>query len=121
MRGGSVLASAPPYASDEAADEDFDIPIYESESDGSYSDESVASAEPTTRGAQPAFGSQNWQLPEDEPWPGIEDREAHMSDGENVDPDRRSDASSQPSEYPSTQRVWPADEGAFRIHEDGDV
>lgn len=63
-------------------------------------------------------------LPEDEPWPGIEDR---MSDGENVDPqsastdevdieindalvghggDAASDASSQPSEYPSTQRAW---------------
>jgi hypothetical protein len=70
-------------------------------------------------------------LPEDEPWPGIED---HMSDGENVDPlssdeeegdveignvlvggghDGASDASSQPSEYPSTQRAWHVtDEGA---------
>lgn len=84
-------------------------------------------------------------LPEDEPWPGIED----MSDGENVDPssaethdaevdidgapslDVASDVSSQPSEYPSTQRAWHAadnncpdnpDSGVgFRIHEDGDV
>lgn len=61
-------------------------------------------------------------LPEDEPWPGIED---HMSDGENMNPlpssdedvvelgnaldrqnDASSDVSSQPSEYPSTQRPW---------------
>ena len=83
-------------------------------------------------------------LPEDEPWPGIED----MSDGENVDPfsgetndadveidgaaglDAASEASSQPSEYPSTQRAWHVTDTApdnrdsgvgFRIHEDGDV
>lgn len=97
--------------------------------------------------------------PEDEPLPGIEDNHPYnddnMSDGENVDPfhndddddddeegeddmDARSDVSSQPSEYPSTQRAWqgPAEgremthglEGedgralfggiGFRIHED---
>jgi hypothetical protein len=61
-------------------------------------------------------------LPEDEPWPGIED---NMSDGKNLNPmsssdedevdlgnaldrhdDASSDVSSQPSEYPSTQRPW---------------
>lgn len=63
------------------------------------------------------------QLPEDEPWPGIEDR---MSDGENVDPhgplvdeDGDSQMSSQPSEYPSTQ-VWNAGAEDFHIHEDED-
>ena len=63
------------------------------------------------------------QLPEDEPWPGIEDQE-NLSDGENIAPrysDGQSDSSSQPSEYPSTQRVWPADDDeGFRIHEDED-
>lgn len=48
------------------------------------------------------------QGPEDEVWPGIEDND--MSDGENVDPrddaDNRSDVSSVPSVYPSTQRAW---------------
>lgn len=72
-------------------------------------------------------------LPEDEPWPGIED---HMSDGENMDPmspssdevdvelgdvarqrDARSDVSSQPSEYPSTQRVWHVTEEADALSE----
>lgn len=68
--------------------------------------------------------------PEDEPWPGIEDI---MSDGENVDParlsssdeaavvveldnvgeDAASDVSSQPSEYPSTQRAWHMQEAGF--------
>lgn len=85
-------------------------------------------------------------LPEDEPWPGIEDK---MSDGENVDPlsvetnevdveiddaagiDDGSDVSSQPSEYPSTQRAWHVTDDApdnrgdskigFKIHEDGDA
>ncbi|KAF4827191.1 hypothetical protein CGCTS75_v008443 [Colletotrichum tropicale] len=71
--------------------------------------------------------------PEDEPWPGIEDQD-HMSDGENIDPlfspavgandDAQSDVSSQPSEYPSTQRGWQvpgAEDGVgFRIHEDND-
>lgn len=62
--------------------------------------------------------------PEDEPWPGIEDM---SEDGENVDPHhmllgesdddevdveivgdvpREREGSSQPSEYPSTQRAW---------------
>ncbi|KAF4122802.1 hypothetical protein GMORB2_7109 [Geosmithia morbida] len=61
------------------------------------------------------------QLPEDEPWPGIEELQQQdgqgaeeMSDGENVDPDE-SDASSLPSEYPSHSGCWPA---GFQIHED---
>ncbi|KAF3357930.1 Putative pectin lyase F-1 [Verticillium dahliae VDG1] len=70
--------------------------------------------------------------PEDEPWPGIEDQD-RISDGENIDPlfsqtadDATSVASSQPSEYPSTQRGWGAqgadddDDMGFRIHEDDD-
>ncbi|KAF9882107.1 hypothetical protein CkaCkLH20_00143 [Colletotrichum karsti] len=70
--------------------------------------------------------------PEDEPWPGIEDQD-HMSDGENIDPlfsptggeeDAQSDVSSQPSEYPSTQRGWQvpgAENGmGFHIHEDNE-
>ncbi|ROT34633.1 hypothetical protein SODALDRAFT_337848 [Sodiomyces alkalinus F11] len=71
--------------------------------------------------------------PEDEPWPGIEDLD-HVSDGENIDPlfspaaedddDATSVASSQPSEYPSTNRGWElpgADHDMdFDIHEDDD-
>ncbi|KAM0287520.1 hypothetical protein ACHAQH_000474 [Verticillium albo-atrum] len=70
--------------------------------------------------------------PEDEPWPGIEDQD-RISDGENIDPlfspaadDATSVASSQPSEYPSTQRGWGVQGGdenedmGFRIHEDDD-
>ncbi|KAM0526408.1 hypothetical protein ACHAPS_003861 [Verticillium nonalfalfae] len=70
--------------------------------------------------------------PEDEPWPGIEDQD-RISDVENIDPlfsqtadDATSVASSQPSEYPSTQRGWGAqgadddDDMGFRIHEDDD-
>ncbi|RDA93567.1 hypothetical protein CP533_6144 [Ophiocordyceps camponoti-saundersi (nom. inval.)] len=48
--------------------------------------------------------------PEDEPWPGIEE-----ADGEDDAHDGDSDASSQPSEYPSRGE---ADAPAFRIHED---
>ncbi|KYK60472.1 hypothetical protein DCS_01609 [Drechmeria coniospora] len=128
LRSTSVARTATEYATDL----DYmltDINIYENASDDeSYvdrdEDESVTSEEMTTH-AQPARDSQPWQLPEDEPWPGIEDQEG-LSDGENIDPqqqqqhdDRRSDASSQPSEYPSTNRAAPHHGGAdFRIHED---
>ena len=111
---------------EESGDEDFDIDIFD---DGSYydydddegdedEDESVGSVEVVPR-LMPA-GSQ--QLPEDEPWPGIEDR---MSDGENVDPlavdgDGDSEMSSQPSEYPSTHAWNGGDAGEFRIHEDAE-
>jgi hypothetical protein len=105
---------------DHELDELFEIEIYESESDESFDD--GGSDEVVTHGQAGAMrDSQEWPLPEDEPWPGIEDQE-HMSDGENVDPnkeaDRQSDVSSQPSEYPSTQRPWPEDQGGFQIHED---
>ncbi|KAM4057573.1 hypothetical protein HRG_009208 [Hirsutella rhossiliensis] len=66
--------------------------------------------------------SQRWHLPEDEPWPGIEDQDGIVEDGENVDPreqDGQSASSSQPSEYPSTNRPWPGEDAVgFRIHED---
>jgi hypothetical protein len=110
-------------------DGDFDIQIYESESeDAGFDDgDSSGSAEEVTH-AQPRRSESlrhHAMLPEDEPWPGIEDRELNGSDGENVDPaieDVASEASSQPSEYPSTQRAWPevGVEGGFLIHEDGD-
>lgn len=87
-------------------------------------------------------------LPEDEPWPGLEDAENRdpelgisVDDGRqtssefgddldidiHVDDDAMSDgkssigseASSVPSEYPSTQRAWTnAPEGAFPVYED---
>ncbi|KAF7550967.1 hypothetical protein G7046_g7852 [Stylonectria norvegica] len=116
----------PEYASDE---ELGDIEIYESESDDLYgndddSDGSISSVEmDIVPHAQPDVNAdpRGWHLPEDEPWPGIEDQ-GHLSDGENIDPhemDRHSDVSSQPSEYPSTQRAWPDDAAAaFQIHED---
>ncbi|SPN97323.1 uncharacterized protein DNG_00837 [Cephalotrichum gorgonifer] len=122
-------------------DDDFDIDIYddgsfydddddddeegeEDEDDGDGEGESVGSV---TLMPRPLRGpnSHGAQLPEDEPWPGIEDR---MSDGENVDPlgleldqDGDSEMSSQPSEYPSTQIYNNGvgdDAAGFRIHED---
>jgi hypothetical protein len=96
----------------------------------------------------PQNGSHPWQLSADEPWPGLEDRDHsnhpnienmapwiatqpqdddHHSDSENVDPntmdvEHESDNSSQPSEYPSTQRAWPNEAGdapeEFNIHRD---
>lgn len=109
------------------------IDIYESASDESYvdgdeeeEDESVTSEDIVTH-VPPLGDSQQWQLPEDEPWPGIEDRARdRLSDGENIDPiqqpddGQHSEASSQPSEYPSTNHAWPeGDDGAgFDIHED---
>jgi hypothetical protein len=123
-----VRIDADPYGYSDPMDHDelYDIEIYESASDGAFdggdgddsmeSDELVTHAQPN-----PDHDSQlHRQLPEDEPWPGIEDQD-RMSDGENVDPRQdghRSDASSQPSEYPSTQRQWPGDDAAFEIHED---
>ncbi len=103
--------------------------------------EDAAGGRGESRPHQPSAGSA--RLPEDEPWPGIED---NMSDGENVDPestdaddDDDDNISSQPSEYPSTQ-AGAGDVGdrrlgrgrcrrrrrrgggiGFRIHEDGDM
>ena len=125
-RAGSAAPIPPEYMSDmmHEPDELYEIEIYESDSDGSYVDDDGDTAEIVTH-AQVHAGSESQprQLPEDEPWPGIEDQE-QLSDGENIDPrdaDRRSNASSQPSEYPSTQRAWPDDTSGvgFQIHEDG--
>lgn len=122
IRAGSAAPVPPEYMADMdyEPDELFEIEVYESDSDGSYDD--GESGEIVTHGqADAAHDSQQWQLPEDEPWPGIEDQ-GHLSDGENIDPkepERRSVASSQPSEYPSTQQPW-LENGAtgFYIHED---
>ncbi|GAO14307.1 hypothetical protein UVI_02033840 [Ustilaginoidea virens] len=144
QRGSSVARSHVPV--DYATDELFDIEIYESGSDASYrtdddgddgdnddgdddddddDDNDDAAAAHAPAGASVDRESPLRQLPEDEPWPGIEDQDL-PSDGENVDPrhdhvapDQRSSASSQPSEYPSTETAWPGDHRAgFHIHED---
>ncbi|KAH7193606.1 uncharacterized protein B0J16DRAFT_82655 [Fusarium flagelliforme] len=118
MRSGSV---APAAAQDDFEDDsDFNIDIYESGSEDFEDNESANEMEIITHNQAPAGRrSQGWQLPEDEPWPGIEDQRG-ASDDENVDPD--SNVSSQPSEYPSTQNVWPNNNntGEFHIHEDDD-
>lgn len=145
VRAGSALPMDMEYLSDDhhdVDDGDFDIQIYESESDDVGFDDmdSAGSADPQQQQhevdevthAQPRRPESlplHARLPEDEPWPGIEDQERNGSDGENVDPDVElaldgvSDVSSQPSEYPSTQRAWPEGgvEGGFLIHEDGDA
>lgn len=166
MTNDADLDRVPTFQGDDANDVDPDIDVYEDEPDdldddvdtdgeddkGNGNDESVWRGARLQSGhlAEQEHGYGQAQamtttLPEDEPWPGIED----MSDGENVDPasaetnrvdlgidgsagiDGASEASSQPSEYPSTQRAWhvaddasnnPGDSGVeFRIHEDGDV
>jgi hypothetical protein len=141
----------PSDGDDDDLDGDYnvDMEMYENTSaDDAFEDDgedtrSIATNEMPISDAQPGLSStlldsqhrhRQQQLPEDEPWPGIEDPHQHQrrhSDGENVDPqcadelDHHSDASSQPSEYPSTQRVWPAagnGQGvAFQIHEDEDA
>jgi len=118
-------------------DDDFDIEVYEDdEMDGTDAEGRHESQRWHAVGQQQRAAPAA-QLPEDEPWPGIED---HMSDGENMDPlsvedehDGASEPSSQPSEYPSTQRAWHISSDAdgaqredkdgvgFRIHEDQDV
>lgn len=120
IRGGSVARSAVSHVAMEyPTDERFEVEIYDS-GEESYHDgqESISSSEDMTRPSiKPGHAE---QLPEDEPWPGIEDQEG-SSNGENVDPDDPqgdSEGSSQPSEYPSTQRAWPGDEMGFTIHED---
>ncbi|KAI6780938.1 uncharacterized protein J7T54_003080 [Emericellopsis cladophorae] len=130
IRAGSAAPVPAEYMADMAYDELYEIEIYESDSEMSFGEDedddeedeedNIASANLSALvpHAQP---QRRTHLPEDEPWPGIEDQEQQMSDGENVDPaeDRRSVASSQPSEYPSTNRAWPEDTAAgFRIHED---
>ena len=134
-------------AGDDDDDEDFDIEVYEDEGDDMDDESGDTDAEGQHESQQWHVVSQQQQpqqqqptaqpLPEDEPWPGIED---NMSDGENMDPlsvedehDDISERSSQPSEYPSTQRAWHISSDAdgaqraehdgvgFRIHEDQDV
>ncbi|KAG5927005.1 hypothetical protein E4U53_002939 [Claviceps sorghi] len=131
-----------------ATDELFDIEIYESGSDesclddgngGDDDDDEDDQEEEEEKVPRHAAGyprilddmrhdSHGRQLPEDEPWPGIEDW-PDACGGENqgpqhasLDDDQDSNASSQPSEYPATQRAWqPMEcdvEAGFYIHED---
>lgn len=87
----------------EPEDPDIDIDVYEDQAD--MLDDLIDPRHGQQVVQQfPQRGSQDAQQvngPEDEPWPGIED---DMPDGEIADPG--SDVSSQPSEYPSTQRAW---------------
>ncbi|EGX93303.1 hypothetical protein CCM_04676 [Cordyceps militaris CM01] len=116
-------------------DDGDDIEIYNSASDEDYEDDEdddtnvvdmVTDAQ--QHPLRPLAGS-GWSgmPPEDEPWPGIEDGAPlqRSGDAENIDPNasgpvQESDHSSQPSEYPSTQRIKQDedDEEDFLIHED---
>ncbi|KAK1700297.1 hypothetical protein BDP55DRAFT_722850 [Colletotrichum godetiae] len=129
-RGTGMVVDDSPADDDENLDPDYgSTNPYDDDDDSDYSVEVMAQVPPEREGDS-SF-EQQIHLPEDEPWPGIEDQE-HMSDGENIDPlfsptaedDVHSEVSSQPSEYPSTQRGWQvpgADDGVgFRIHEDAD-
>lgn len=128
-RGNSAVPLPMDDGQDDDGDELFDVQFYEDsdsdETDGGESKSSTSAEMVTHAQATVGHDSQQWQFPEDEPWPGIEDQH-QLSDGENVDPrdaDQRSDASSQPSEYPSTQNAWPRTVAAgaeFEIHEDDD-
>lgn len=106
-------------SSTDDVDDDLDVDVYEDENDMLDNLESESGHRPRSRHEsqkQPLREQQEPsqpQRPEDEVWPGFEDNV--MSDGENVDPfdvedgadvDNRSDTSSVPSEYPSTQRAW---------------
>lgn len=123
---GTSAAPVPMFDDNDEADELYEIEIYESDSEESFDDgESVGNSPEgvTLVRAGTWRDSQQWQLPEDAPWPGIEDQRRLSNRGnmENIDPedaDLRSEASSQPSEYPSTQRLWPDDGAGFHIHED---
>ncbi|KAJ6788114.1 hypothetical protein PWT90_11273 [Aphanocladium album] len=133
-------------------DDDEDVKIYNSESDEDYDDEDDGGGGDTdsvemVTDAQPQLrpvAASGWPgMPEDEPWPGIEDRGAPLQrsgDAENIDPNTsgsaaaaveadvltviggaaQSEMSSQPSEYPSTQLIkHDEDEDEdFLIHED---
>ncbi|KAI9900421.1 hypothetical protein N3K66_004683 [Trichothecium roseum] len=128
LREGSAAPMMYEYHSkddDEMNDSYYeDVEVYESTSEEGQEDRtSIRDVQNVTHvQPHPARGPHHAQLPEDEPWPGIEDQE-QLSDGENIDPsslptDQQSNASSQPSEYPSTQRRWPNVEAGFSIHED---
>lgn len=106
-------------------EDDPDIDVYEDERDmlddiesesdhaSSEQERSHRDRQDTERRQQPQQQSSS-QRPEDDVWPGIEDND--MSDSENVDPrddaDNRSDVSSAPSIYPSTQQGWLLHSGA---------
>ncbi|KAG6009468.1 hypothetical protein E4U54_008554 [Claviceps lovelessii] len=151
-----VRKTSDPLSAAYATDELFDIEIYESGSDESYGnageddddddgdggggddDEDDNEEEEEKKASRHAVGyprvfdhrrhdSHDRQLPEDEPWPGIEDwpdacgGENHGPQHTSPDDDHHSNASSQPSEYPATQKAWPMhydDETGFHIHED---
>ncbi|KAL1847103.1 hypothetical protein Daus18300_014043 [Diaporthe australafricana] len=149
-RGSSTDPYGEESDGDVADDDDPDVDVYEDEADMLDDLESGSDEHHYHAGQSQRHQGQNQSSqprgPEDIPWQGIEDN--NMSDGENLDPrdvdgdgdqaDDRSDVSSQPSEYPSTQRAWrvPAagdgremtnaleDEApggiAFTIHEDPD-
>ncbi|TPX06874.1 uncharacterized protein E0L32_002370 [Thyridium curvatum] len=136
-------SSTDPYGSEMGGREYDDIEVYEDGEeedmldrlDGNRGGRGVQAG----AGAGAGAGGMGPRLPEDEPWPGIEDG---MSDGENMDPmslaegeegqgqGQASQGSSAPSEYPSTQRAWLIaadaeraaldDPNGFRIHEDHD-
>lgn len=145
-------SSTDPYGEESDGDmpdeDDPDVDVYEDEADMLDDLESGSDGQhhPTGHLQHHRAHNQSSQPrgPEDIPWRGIED---NMSGGEDLDTleidgdednaDDRSDVSSQPSEYPSTQRAWrvPAgsdgremtraledDDGpggvAFTIHED---
>lgn len=149
-RGSSTDPYGKESDGDMPDDDDPDVDVYEDEADMLDDLESGSDGQHHPTGHSQHYRAHNQssqpQGPEDIPWRGIED---NMSDGENLDPrevdadgdhaDDRSDVSSQPSEYPSTQRAWrvPAgadgretthaledDDGpggvAFTIHEDPD-
>ncbi|CEJ91686.1 hypothetical protein VHEMI07382 [[Torrubiella] hemipterigena] len=109
------------FGAESADDEDIDVyeddvPIKRDESDSDNDIDAVPMAERQGEGIP---DSGDFPCGDDDPWPGIEDQPP--SDGENVDPKavgRESAASSQPSEYPSTQPAWPAEPDDFSIHED---
>ncbi|GKT90922.1 hypothetical protein Ct61P_08772 [Colletotrichum tofieldiae] len=133
-RGSGGVVDGSPTEDDENLDPDYgSTNPYDDGDESDYSVEVAAQPVPVREGD--SSYSRQIQLPEDEPWPGIEDQDQdqdHMSDGENIDPlfsptaedDVHSEVSSQPSEYPSTQRGWQvpgADDGVgFRIHEDNE-
>ncbi|KAK2615714.1 hypothetical protein N8I77_002449 [Diaporthe amygdali] len=115
-------SSTDPYGGesdgDMADEDDPDVDVYEDEADMLDDLESGSDGHHHPAGQSRRHREQNQSSqprgPEDIPWQGIEDN--NMSDGENLDPrdaeddgdhaDDRSDVSSQPSEYPSTQRAW---------------
>lgn len=123
-------------------EDDVEIKIYHSDSNDDYDDdtdsvEMVTDAQP--RPPRPPAASAWAGMPEDEPWPGIEDRvsphqqqlQDPLADAENMDPNTSgsttgeggmnpSEHSSQPSEYPSTQIIKrdSDEEEDFLIHED---